>query len=144
MKKYFILIILSSCISFLFGIALCHFTKIRKDTKQPFSIKSFYSEEGALESFSFGDNNGLTIIGVYSSDGLETLNIYDEEKDYQQSTSFVKSYGGKINGPEPPKDDEIFEINSFLIRSEVINNKELQYYIENTDNPEIIMWEKKQ
>ena len=78
MKKYFILIILSSCISFLFGIALCYFTKIRKDTKQPFSIKSFYSEEGALESFSFGDNNCLTIIGVYSSDGLETLNIYDE------------------------------------------------------------------
>ena len=141
MKKYFISSILSSCICFLLGIGICYFINIRKNTKQSFSIKSFYSEEGALESFSFGDNNGLTIIGVYSSDGLETLNIYDEEKDYQQSTSFVKSYDGKINGPEPPKDDEIFELNSFLIRSEVINNKELLYYIENTDDPKIVLQE---
>ena len=65
----------------------------------------------------------------------------DEKKDYKQFTVFGKTYSGSIDNPTPPINDEIIQIDSFLTRTEKINNYELQYYIDNSELPKIIFSE---
>ncbi|MBC6719226.1 hypothetical protein [Treponema sp. Marseille-Q4130] len=141
MKKSIFLIfgfIFAFCLGLLTNIFLIQINK----SKEPFTLKWFYNDEGNIDGYTLGDRNGLMIMGSYNPDGLETLNIYDEKKEYHQFTVFGKSYNGSVDSSEPPKANEIIEIDSFLTRTETINNAEIKYYIDNSKNPKIIMADK--
>ena len=140
MKKKIILFILFIFV-FCFGFLVNSIYIQIKKNYYPFFLKWGYNDKGNLDWYSFGDKNGLAIMGSYNSDGLETFIIIDEKKDYKQFTVFGKTYSGSIDNPTPPIDDEIIQIDSFLTRTEKINNYELQYYIDNSELPKIIFSE---
>lgn len=112
---------------------------INQRNESPLFIDCSYDDNERIKSFLFSDNNGLLITVNYNLDSMQTINIYDEKNNYQQSTVFGKTYDGAIQKTTPPNDGEIIEIDSFLSRSEIINKKELRYYITDSENPEIII-----
>ena len=140
MKKNFFLIFLFVFVFCLGIISNQIFIQVKKN-HEPFFLKWGYGENGNIGWYTLNDKNGLTIMGNYNSDGLESLNIYDDKKGYHQFTVFGTTYDGPIEEANPPEYDEIIEINSFLTRSEAINNKELRYYIEDSDDPKIVIQE---
>lgn len=138
MKKKVLLIfcfIFVFCLGFVTNMIINGIVK----SKAPIFMKWIYNEDGNLGVFSFNDNNGLNIFGTYNSIGLESLNICDDNKNYTQTTVFGKTYDGSIESPNPPEPGELIEIDSFLTRSEFINNHEIRYYIDNSENPKIVM-----
>ena len=140
MKKNFLLVFLFAFIFCLGFISDRIFIQIKKN-QEPFFLKWGYGENKNIGWYTLNDKNGLTIMGNYNSDGLESLNIYDDKKDYHQFTTFGTTYDGPIEETNPPEYGEIIEINSFLTRSEVVNSKELRYYIDDSDDPMIIIQE---
>jgi len=137
MKRKIFICFLIILVSFIIGF-FSHYLITTKN-EEPFFVEWFYGEGKNVKGFSFGDKNGLVITGNYGQEGLQVLNIYDDQQNYQQSTVFGKTYDGAIDKETPPEDDEIKEIDSFLSRSEIINNNEIRYYITNSVNPEIMI-----
>lgn len=138
MKK---IILLISCFIFVFCLGFVTNIIINRISKSkiPIFVKWSYNEDRNFDGFSFSDKNGLIILGTYNSAGLETLYIYDENKNYIQDTAFGKTYDGPIESINPPKENELIEIDSFLSRIEYINNHELKYYIDNLEIPRIVL-----
>lgn len=134
-KKLIFIIFFSFCLGFLSNTILIKITKSR----EPFFLKWECNEEGTVKWFSFDDKNGFKIIGNYNSIGLEMLSTFDDKKEYNQVTVFGKTYGGPIESINTPENNEMIEIDSFLSRSELINNHELKYYIVNSKIPKIII-----
>lgn len=136
-KKFFIM--LSFFLVFFLGFLTSRIYRQIKTNREPLFLKWGYDANGNIGWYTLDDKNGLIIMGNYNSEGLESFSIYDDKKDYHQYTVFGKTYDGPIEQPDPPEYDEVIEVNSFLVRSEIINNKELRYYIENSDDPKIII-----
>lgn len=136
MKKRVVLVlcIFVFCLGFSSNLLL---TQINKENA-PFFLKWGCNTENNIESFSFDDKNGLIIMGNYNSEGFESFSIYYDKKDYHQCTVFGKTFDGSIDDANPPESNEIVEIDSFLTRTESINNQEIKYYIDNSSHPKII------
>ena len=75
MRKIIILIVVFCC-GFFTNVII---VQIKKNY-EPVFFKWGYDDKGNLDWYSFGDKKGLTIMGSYNSNGLETFSIYDEIK----------------------------------------------------------------